>query len=95
MTTVTKSHLEIALTNLRREAVACGLMGEDETLTYEKGSRVNGVTAMLWVGSRGHHAPFVPRFTLRNTQREQILMIEAASYSLFTLRMHNMAKESR
>lgn len=92
MTTVTKSHLEVALTNLRREAVVCGLMGEDEKLTYEKGSRVNGVTAHLWVGQRGAHAPFVPKWTLRHTQREHILMIEAATAALFALRMHKAGR---
>jgi hypothetical protein len=95
MTTVTKSHLEVALTNLRREAVACGLMGEDEKLTYEKASRVNGVPAYLWVGHRGAHAPFVPKWTLRHTQREHILMMEAVSAALFTLRQLNASKAAK
>jgi hypothetical protein len=70
-------------------------MGEDEKLTYEKGSRVNGIEARLWVGHRGSHAPFMPKWTMRHTQREHILMIEAASAALFALRMLNASKVSK
>jgi hypothetical protein len=87
MTTVGRTHLAAVLENLEREAKAAGLMGQDEKLSYERGSRVNGITANLWVGQRGTHAPFVPKWTLRHSQREQLLMMESVAYALFALRM--------
>jgi len=92
MTTVGKSHLAVTLSNLQREAREAGLMGEDENLTYERGSRVNGVTAHLWVGQRGTHAPFLPKWSLRHTQREHLLMMEAACAALHAARMARAAK---
>jgi len=83
----TPSHLEMALTNLREEAVKAGLMGDDERLIYERGSKTNGVAPHLTVGDRSRTCAFVPRFTLKTTQREAILMMEASYTTLRALRM--------
>lgn len=95
MTTATKNHLEIALINLRREALEAGLMAEDDKLIYDKGNRVNGISGELWLGREGTRASFVPRFTLRNTQREHILMMESATTALRAARLFRVCYDPR
>lgn len=83
MARVTKEHLDRALTNLKRNAVDARLMAEGEPLIYERGVASGGVPAAVYVGRRGSHAGFLPRFTLDQSQREQVAIMEAVSIALY------------
>ena len=85
---VTKHQIEMAVTHLRDAAIGAGLMDEKERLIYEAGVTSGGVTAKLWVGRRGTHAHFVPMFTLDNTKREQLLIMQTAARALRCAYIH-------
>lgn len=85
MARVTKDHLDRALTNLKRNAVEARLMSRDDALIYDRGVAAGGVPAAVYVGRRGSHAGFVPRFTLDQSQREQVAIMEAISAALFAV----------
>lgn len=82
---MSKEHVFSALEHLASEAVAAGLMDENETLIWDRGVKAGGVPPALYVGGRGNVCTFMPRFTLKTTEREAILAMEAVTYALRTL----------
>lgn len=93
MAAVTKEHMDHALKFLRHEATEAGLMDAEDILIYDRGVRAGGVPPALYVGRRGDHCTFLPRFTTDTTQREVLLVLEAVTFALRTLRLNQLGDQ--
>lgn len=85
-----KFWINIHLNNLAGQAMSLGLMSRSDTLTYEPGSRVNGIAPGVWIitddEKRRRASPdFLPRFTLKHTAKDVELALESAYRALFAV----------
>jgi len=79
----TANDFKIALKDLSVAAAANGLIPAGTEIKISHGSKINGHAGYLYSDEGHTEITFVPPFKTRYTRREQMMVIEAASYALF------------